>query len=411
MNKHQYLFAALLAMAVSGTLWAQDPIFTQFMNNKLYLNPAFAGSTPYGAEFSLNSRQQWFNVPGPNQGPAGQGLAYVPVYGTYRFNQASIQTYCANKGVGTALQVRRSSEGEGVLNSNSATFYLSQTQSIWQPRNGRSSRGFLGLHVRGIQATAGLSMGIAQRTIDWSSLRFSSQYHPMLGLYRDQPMLAPLNDRSNVYIDPSMGVRIKSMFGDKTFAKTTTLSAGFAVFHLVRPVETFFSLNHKIPRRYNGFVQLTYFKSGQRRKNNPLFTTIGMVYDHQAPLSTMSLNLGQQIYGGLVGNLGLRRRNFWELNTESDAAYLALNFLAGETQMGLSYDFTISSLSQVRTSGTLEFSLVQPLQGRSGCFNLPRWMGGRPGGRRRGPGFSRDYNCVDSELMRIRPRDFVNFLP
>ncbi len=357
---------------------AQDGLFSQFLANKLYLNPSFVGSNMAASDFTMNSRQQWSNVPGPTN---------TPILGAYRFNQASFQSYCSAQGLGFGLQLRHSSEGEGVLNGYNATLYLGQTQSIQIAKRHR------------IQASAGLAMGVVQRTIDWSALRFSSQYHPYLGYFRPNSNLQPQNDRSNIYFDPSFGVRVKTMFGDKTNAKMTTISTGFAVFHLIRPVESFFGLNHTIPRRYNGFLSVNFFKSPKRHKNNPLFSSISLVYDHQAPLSTSTITLGQQLHQQLMVSAGVRRRNFWDINAQSDAVIFAVNALAGETQLGVSYDLTVSALSQVRTTGSLELSLTIPL---SNSYCLP---GISSRGRRR------DFNCVDSELMRIRPKDFINFLP
>ena len=43
--------------------WAQDPEFTQFYANQLYLNPAFAGSARC-PRLSLNWRDQWPAISG-----------------------------------------------------------------------------------------------------------------------------------------------------------------------------------------------------------------------------------------------------------------------------------------------------------------------------------------------------------
>ena len=144
---------------------------------------------------------------------------------------------------------------------------------------------------------------------------------------------------------------------------------------------------------------MNYFKNNQRLKNNPLFTSIGIVYDYQAPLSTATVVLSQQLHSQVLLSAGLRHRNFFDISMQSDAFFVAGNFLFDNTQLGISYDFTTSSLAQVRTLGTLEVSLTIPI---SQSYCLP---GVYSRGRRK------EYNCVDSELMRIRPRDFVNFLP
>ncbi|MCL2434574.1 MAG: PorP/SprF family type IX secretion system membrane protein [Lentimicrobiaceae bacterium] len=57
-------FSLLLILFFFTTLqtFGQDPHFSQFYANPLYLNPAFAG-TVNGARFSLNFRDQWPTIP------------------------------------------------------------------------------------------------------------------------------------------------------------------------------------------------------------------------------------------------------------------------------------------------------------------------------------------------------------
>ena len=52
------LFAICIFTSID--LKAQDPAFSQFYANPLYLNPAFAGAAPKGApRTNLNYRDQW----------------------------------------------------------------------------------------------------------------------------------------------------------------------------------------------------------------------------------------------------------------------------------------------------------------------------------------------------------------
>ena len=57
------LTIAFLLTAILQEVKAQDPQFTQFYANPLYLNPAFAGVARC-PRFILNYRNQWPSIPG-----------------------------------------------------------------------------------------------------------------------------------------------------------------------------------------------------------------------------------------------------------------------------------------------------------------------------------------------------------
>ena len=59
MTKRIVIPALLLLFAYSENAFAQDPSFTQFYANPLYLNPAFAG-TARCPRLNLNYRNQWW---------------------------------------------------------------------------------------------------------------------------------------------------------------------------------------------------------------------------------------------------------------------------------------------------------------------------------------------------------------
>ena len=56
-------FVAIIGVFLSTTALAQDPEFSQFYANPLYLNPAFAGSNNC-PRVALNYRNQWPGLSG-----------------------------------------------------------------------------------------------------------------------------------------------------------------------------------------------------------------------------------------------------------------------------------------------------------------------------------------------------------
>ena len=76
MEKLKYLVILLIGLATSQEALAQDPTFTQFYANPLYLNPAFAG-TNQCARFGLNYRNEWPNL-------SANYVTYSASYDQYR---------------------------------------------------------------------------------------------------------------------------------------------------------------------------------------------------------------------------------------------------------------------------------------------------------------------------------------
>ena len=55
------ILTVLFSTCLSENLFAQDPLFTQFYANPLYLNPALAGAARC-PRINLNYRNQWRNA-------------------------------------------------------------------------------------------------------------------------------------------------------------------------------------------------------------------------------------------------------------------------------------------------------------------------------------------------------------
>ena len=66
MNKLRKLLVLTLLCLTAQTALSQDPQFTQFYANPLYLNPAFAG-TSIQSRVVMASRVQWPSIPGAFQ--------------------------------------------------------------------------------------------------------------------------------------------------------------------------------------------------------------------------------------------------------------------------------------------------------------------------------------------------------
>jgi type IX secretion system PorP/SprF family membrane protein len=101
--KKGYLFT-IFSVIVYSCCFGQDPTFSQFFSNRLYLNPAFAGASQC-PKLTLNYRNQW----------PGIDNSFVTYAASYDQNIDEI-----NGGIGVQLMSDRA--GEGVLNTTSAAF-------------------------------------------------------------------------------------------------------------------------------------------------------------------------------------------------------------------------------------------------------------------------------------------------
>ncbi len=94
MKKLSLLISLLFA---SGIAFAQDPVFSQFINSRLLTNPAFAGLEP-GMRFNPNFRALWRDIPN-------------------KFNTSAITlegALCRFRNVGLGLIVSHDVEGNGL---------------------------------------------------------------------------------------------------------------------------------------------------------------------------------------------------------------------------------------------------------------------------------------------------------
>ena len=59
----RFFLTSIVTFSISVSSFAQDPTFTQFYSNPVYLNPALAGS--YGCpRISMNYRNEWPQLTG-----------------------------------------------------------------------------------------------------------------------------------------------------------------------------------------------------------------------------------------------------------------------------------------------------------------------------------------------------------
>ncbi len=319
----------ILALVLAFSAKGQDPVFSQFHLNKNHLNPSYAG---YTQDLSLGTsfRTQWTHIP--------------DVFSTTSSTYANIGCNSARLGFGLGYLNHR--EGEGFLRNQNLTLQASVNFPALMPR-WLSRR----LRRKKFLFAGGLSLGVGQKSLDWSKLTFSDQFDAYSGFTGNPSLVMARNDVSNAIFDVGAGLRLQAPFG----RKGSFVSIGASGFHLNQPVESFFNVENELKSRYtiHAFV---YFQT-KKFVNNPDFVSVGLIRDIQQTLETNTILAYKDVGNNMKAGFGFRRQKFLpDYNVDAFIFQGILSFR--QWSFGYSYDLTISSLGPQRTFGTHEISLV-----------------------------------------------------
>lgn len=309
-NRLTKIVFALLLAVLGGTTQAQDPHFSQFYANPLYLNPALAGSalTP---RLTLNYRNQWPSLD-----------ANFVTYG------ASYDQYLPgiNSGLGVSFMTDRA--GQGVLVSGGISAIYSYRLKI----------------NREMFVNFGAKASFFQGRLDWNSLTFGDQYDPIRGLVFETEETPPSSTSKSI-VDFSIGAVYT--FKDIFFG-------GVAVDHLTQPANGFY--DDKLSKLH---MKVTVHGGAVIDLRNKKYR--GARYD-RVTLSPNIIYQQQQNFKQINFGLYLTKNPFvlgmWYRHdvTNADAIIALLGFQYKNLKFGYSYDITVSKL-QNASGGAHEISL------------------------------------------------------
>lgn len=302
------------------SLSAQDPAFSQFYSNPLYLNPAFAGAYNDGCPTgNLNYRDQW----------PGIGRTYV----TYSF---SYDQHVEALGGGLGIMVAQDKSGSGNLNTLHASLLYSYHLEV----------------NRDFNIKAGFEASYRSLNLDWSNLTFGDMIDPTYGFIYQTNEDIVNNPTTRNFPDFSTGL----------IGYTKDMFFGFAAHHLTQPDQGLISVSH-LPTKYTAHIGGTWPIS--RYKNN--VTTISPNFLYQKQQDFQQFNYGVYINRGpIVGGLWTRNsvKNF-------DSFILMFGLVQEAFKFGYSYDITISNLRNSNTLGAheLSFTFFLPCTSKRKSFN------------------------------------------
>lgn len=292
------------ALGLFGALTAfgQDPQFTQFYANPLYLNPAFAG-TARCPRVALNYRNQW---------PA--------LTGTFVTTSASYDQDVRGLMGGLGLLVTSDQAGKGTLNTTTVSGIYSYTQAV--------SRKF--------SLKAGFQATYFQKALDWNKLTFGDQIDPRRGF------IYTTNDI------PRGGSVSNADFSAGLLGYTDIYFVGFAVHHLTQPNESLIVGTSKMPMKITAHAGAA-IPLGMRGKYGEPKTRLSPSILYQQQAAFRQLNLGLYVdHGPIMAGVWYRSR---------DAFIALIGFHTDRFKFGYSYDITTSKLT-TSTAGSHEVSLT-----------------------------------------------------
>ncbi|MCH2230782.1 MAG: type IX secretion system membrane protein PorP/SprF [Crocinitomicaceae bacterium] len=297
------ILTILILLTLSFNAQSQDPQFTQFYANPIYLNPAFAGS--HGCpRFALNYRNEWPSLSGN--------------YVTY---SVSYDHYFKNIKSGIGVIATHDQQGQGTIYTSSLGLVYSYHLKV----NRKFSLMF------------GAKAAMTNKFLDWDKLTFGDMIDPRRGFIYNTGDVPRGPESGRFFFDASAGM----------VGYSKNFFFGFAANHLNRPDESMIEGTSRLPMRFTGHVGAEIKLGSKSQYTNVTSIMPNVIYQYQNGFQELSL--GTYIKYG-VFNVGAWYRN-------RDAFILSIGINTGKFKIGYSYDVTVSKLNNGVSGGSHEISL------------------------------------------------------
>ncbi len=320
------LYFSILLVIICISNYAQDPQFSQFYSNPLYLAPSFAGSAE-GSRVAASYRNQWFNLP----------VSFV----TYSF---SYDHYFSGYNSGVGLFLLKDVAGSGDLGTMNAGLQYSYNFKIFNT-----------WYVR-----PGMHFYYIEHGLAFNKLKFI-----------DNVMHEP--DAGTVF--PGSIDRVRDVdLATSILIYTKKFWMGTNVDHLLRPNISLYADKVRIPIRVSVFGGIEIRRKG--RLLNPIDETMTIAYMFRSQGTNTQLDLGVYWHRNPLV-LGLWYRGIPPLNSQrGDAFIILVGYKTPYFNIGYSYDITISNLISHAIGSheiTMSFKFLLPRRTKLGAVPCPEF--------------------------------------
>lgn len=294
-----WIILVIVVVLLQIEVKAQDPAFSQFYANPLFLNPAYAGNTECG-RLNLNYRNQWPSL----------SNAFVT------YNVAYDQSLPAiNSGYG--LMVMNDQQGDGAYNRISINAFYSYKLQL----------------ANNMDLSFGAKGAFLQEKLSWEKLIFADQINPVSGVINSSGLeTAPDNNQiSNV--DFGAGL----LFGYDDF-----FFAGIAADHLTEPEMAFYGDDkYAIPMKltFHTGVVINASKGGfGAQRPDDITIEPNLMFVQQGDFRQLNAGMYVNMQSFVLG--GWFRHAFENI----DAVMILAGINYQNFRFGYSYDFTLSKI-------------------------------------------------------------------
>jgi type IX secretion system PorP/SprF family membrane protein len=287
-------------------LKAQDPFFSQFFMNPVYMNPSYAGTMKV-PRAGVQYRNQW-----PSMGSA---------YATYF---ASFDTYLPRITSGIGALLYNDVQGDGLYTETSFKFIYSKEIRLSKEWNMYGS----------------ISAGGQLNALNTARLVFPDGLDPIYGQHQPSAELLPDNN-NRFFPDFDAGILL---FNSKYFF-------GISADHLSEPDQSIYSAySNRLPRKFTAHfeVNVPYYERGHWRKLctfNPNFIVQSQGNEH---------NITYGVYANRKGfSVGLWNR----LTTQKSSDMIVMGgFMGKQLKTAITYDVNFKGVG-LRSHGSIEVSV------------------------------------------------------